>query len=380
MVDQVGNHVHTSHPWRSERPESWFNEPGLCRDNDGWNVRPETCWFEPYLPDHRYEEPEVAVAVAVDAAWWVERADLDGFRVDAVKHMPHEFGYALRAYVDRLFADGNAEFFMLGETFVGSWSAEAGDLLKEYLGAGELDGQFDFPLYWELVRVLGRGEGGFAGLDRVVTESEAYYGSDAVMSSFLGNHDVPRFITHAARPAPFDLWGNGARELGWDDQRRPTQPVSAAPYDRMIQAYAFLMTMPSIPLVYYGDEMGLAGAGDPDNRRPFPGESGLTADQERLRDAVGTLGRFRRGSRALRRGTRRTVLVEDDVYAFVRASGAEAVLTVLSRGAIRATIPVPEPFEDGDVLVPVLGGDGATVVGSSVTLDLPAEGVLVLRR
>ena len=380
LVDAVGNHVHSSHPWRSQRPDSWFNEPGLCRDNDGWNVRPETCWFEPYLPDLRYEESDVPRTVAVDAAWWVEVAELDGFRVDAVKHMPHEFGYALRAYIDRLFVHSNASFYMVGETFVGTWSPATGDSLKAYISPSEIDGQFDFPLYWELLRVIGRGEGSFRELDGVVVASEGYYGPHAVMSTFLGNHDVPRFITHAQGAPPFDLWGNGAQALAWDDGNRPGQPLDAAPYDRAVQAFSFLLTMPGVPLIYYGDEVGMPGAGDPGNRRVFPESSELNGQQERLRAAVGALGRFRRTSRALRRGQRRSVLVEDGVYAFVRSAGSEGVLTVLSRGGGRVSVAVPAPFSDGDELVTVVGPDGVSVVDGRVELDLPPGGAAVLAR
>lgn len=380
LVDAVGNHVHTSHPWRADKPESWFNGPGLCRDDDGWNVRPETCWFEPYLPDLRYEEPAVPRTVAEDAAWWVETADLDGFRVDAVKHMPHEFGYALRAYVDQLFVHSNTTFYMVGETFVGTWSPATGDSLKAYISPSEIDGQFDFPLYWELLRVVGRSEGTFHDLESVIAQSEGYYGPHAVMSTFLGNHDVPRFITHAEDQPPFDMWGNGGKEVAWDDNRRPGQPSYAAPYDRAVQAFAFLMTMPGVPLIYYGDEVGLPGAGDPGNRRVFPADEPLNAHQTRLKAAVGDLGRFRRGSRALRRGQRRTVLVENDVYAFVRSSGGEAVVTVLSRSGGRVTVALPEPFADGDSLTTVLGPEGVQVSGGRIEIDLPERGAAVLAR
>jgi glycosidase len=376
LIDWVGNHVHDEHPWRRDNPD-WFNGPGLCRDNDGWNQRPETCWFEPYLPDLRYEVPGVTEAVADAGAWWVQETDLDGFRVDAVKHMPHNFGYTLRARIDPLFKHSNTPFYMVGETFVGDWNVGNGNLLKAYVRPGELDGQFDFPLYWELLKVIGRREGNFRDLERVVAASENFYGPSAIMSSFLGNHDVPRFVSHAWQP-PFDLWGNGGRDIGWDPNRRPGQPSEAEPYKRLEQAFAFLMTMPEVPLIYYGDEVGLAGAGDPDNRRVMPAEGALNVHQRALRERVGLLGALRRESGALRRGTRATLATEDGWYAYQRRLGQEAVVVVLSRDGGSFTVRPSAPINNGDVLRDAITGNTFTVQGGGVTLQLPANGAAVL--
>lgn len=376
LVDWVGNHVHDEHPWRGQNP-GWFNEPGLCRDNDGWNVRPETCWFEPYLPDIRYEVAGVPEAVAGHAAWWVRQGDLDGFRVDAVKHMPHNFGYTLRAYVDHAMRDADLSFYMVGETFTGTWSQDTGNLLRAYVNAGELDGQFDFPVYWELLRAVGRHEGSFRDLDGVVQASEDFYGASAVMSSFLGNHDVPRFISHAYQP-PFDVWGNGGRDIGWDPARRPGQPGEAWPYQRLQQAFTFLMTMPEVPLIYYGDEVGLAGAGDPDNRRFMPQEQGLNDHQRGVRAHVQRLGALRRDSRALRRGQRRTLAVDDSHYAYLRSAGSEAVVVILNRAPGSYTVSAPAPLQEGQTLRDVIGQRDVTVQGGTVTVELPADGGAVL--
>jgi glycosidase len=378
LVDWVGNHVHETHPWRAEEPD-WFNGPGLCRDNDGWNVRPETCWFESYLPDLRYEVTGVSEAVAEHGAWWSREADLDGFRVDAVKHMPHNFGYTLRAYVDQAQRDASLPFYMVGETFTGTWSQETGDLLRAYVNPAELNGQFDFPVYWELLRAVARREGSFRDLDGVVRASEGFYGPDAIMSTFLGNHDVPRFVSHAWQP-PFDMWGNGGRDIGWDPGRRPQQPAEAQPYRRLEQAFTFLMTMPGVPLIYYGDEVGLAGAGDPDNRRPMPSDQSLNEHQRRLRGHVERLGALRRESRALRRGARQTLLAEDNWYAWVRSAGSEAALVILSRDGGQVTVRAPAPFAEGETLRDALSDRTATVQGGNVTLELPADGGAVLVR
>jgi glycosidase len=90
------------------------------------------------------------------------------------------------------------------------------------------------------------------------------------MSPWIGNHDVVRPI-HIAEDAPlFDEWSDGknsdpAKERTWANL--PEQPQTPEAYERLANAFAFLFTSPGAPLLYYGDEYGLAGGGDPDNRR-----------------------------------------------------------------------------------------------------------------
>ncbi len=380
LIDWVGNHVHNTHPWRTgARPDNWFNDYNLCRENDGWSQRPEMCWFEDYLPDLRYETPGVAEEIGAHGTWWVREANLDGFRVDAVKHMPHQFGQTLRAYIDPLFAHSNTSFYMVGETFTGTWSPATGDLLKAYLGAGELDGQFDFPVYWDLLRVIGRREGTFFDLDRTVQDSEGYYGPESVMSLFVGNHDVPRFVSHAWQP-PFDLWGNGGRDIGWDPARRPGQPTEAEPYERLEQAFSFVMTMPGIPLIYYGDEVGLAGAGDPDNRRPFPEGEPLIEARQHLLQHVQALGQIRREHPVLRRGQRRTIQVEEGLYAYVRELDSSVSLVVLARDGGEITVALPTSFSEGDTLRSLLDNTVVTVSQGRISLALPRNGSAIFVR
>ena len=129
----------------------------------------------------------------LDMRRWIDAADLDGFRIDAVKHMPHNLGFLLRAAVDRVFADSALHFYTVGETFVGLWSEDSANQLADYISVGELSGQFNFPLYWEIIRTIARRESGYEGfgnLDAVVQASEARFTPPAIMGNFLGNHEL----------------------------------------------------------------------------------------------------------------------------------------------------------------------------------------------
>ncbi len=69
----------------------WFRKVCQCGDDAngcGWSVRPFDCLFQPYLPDINWTIPETEKQFIADAVWnWIAAFDLDGFCVDAVKHV-----------------------------------------------------------------------------------------------------------------------------------------------------------------------------------------------------------------------------------------------------------------------------------------------------
>jgi len=90
----------------------------------------------------------------------------------------------------------------------------------------------------------------------------------------------------------------------WTGCGRGTTPQADgchAPCQRLAVAFAALLTLPGLPLIYCGDEVGLAGGGDPDNRRPMPW-SGLTAPQQQLKQTMAKLVAIRRAHPALKPG------------------------------------------------------------------------------
>jgi alpha-glucosidase len=130
-----------------------------------------------------------------------------------------------------------------------------------------LDGQFDFSIYFKMLDTIAREEGPLYELENEYLYSqEAYQG--ALMSNFLGNHDVERFISHASGQVS-SLWGDGLCPDG--EWRGPAEaPQNEKPYQLLELAWTWLLTHPGTSLIYYGDEIGLAGYHDPDNRQMMP--------------------------------------------------------------------------------------------------------------
>jgi glycosidase len=192
------------------------------------------------------------------------------------------------------------------------------------------------------------------------------------MTTWIGNHDIPRPIHFANREAPVSSCREGSNVWnGWS--WRPSQPSEAAPYERLAVSFAILMTNPGIPLIYYGDEIGLAGGGDPDNRRMMPwSDAALNAHQRELRSQVRSLARLRARTRALTRGRRRTLSVDRDTWVYAMGgcgSAAPDVTVAINRADATRSVTIP-----GGAYTDLL--TDAPVDGGSVSL--PARSYLVL--
>ncbi|MFT7622877.1 MAG: glycosidase [Myxococcota bacterium] len=328
LVDLVANHLHDSHPFVSANPH-WFHDYLSC-GGGGFENAPIECWFESYLPDIDYRQDAVVEEMSEAALWWVREADLDGFRIDAVKHMHDNFVRTLRHRIqEQLETIPGAVFWTVGETFTGDWGGGSGPnetTIKKYVAPHMLHGQFDFPMYWRLLQVFARGESSPLGMTDLLEQSFGYYGADALMSNFLGNHDVPRFMSHAAGQIG-DMWGNGAKEQGWDAP--PQWPTDAEPYERLKLAWSFLFTINGAPLIYYGDEIGMPGAGDPDNRRPMVFD-GWNDKQQAIYDHIGVIAAVRRAHPALSRGSYKTLATNDAILAYERSLDADRVVVLLN--------------------------------------------------
>ncbi|MGM0578725.1 MAG: alpha-amylase family glycosyl hydrolase [Myxococcota bacterium] len=368
LVDLVINHVHEDAPeWQEHQDDGWFNLDGVCRDQD-WE-HPETCWFEPYLPDLAHQRDVVVERITDVALQWAIEADLDGFRVDAVKHVHRHALHTLRAKLDRrIEAGSDVPFWTVGETFTGGWGGGTGseeNLIKAYIGPSQLYGQFDFPLFWAVLGAFAHETTPLSRLGEVMVGSAGFYGPDAIMASFLGNHDVARFVSVAAGDVPEQCPG-GSGAVGWECP--PAQPSDPEPYRRLERAFTFLAAAPEIPLIYYGDEIGLAGAGDPDNRRPMPWGD-IPDRREQIRDRVGALMQARRDSRALRRGDVSVVSSYDDLLVFTRTDGDDRAVAAFNLGDAEQSVVVSA--DAGATLEEAVEGATLTAGADGFTIALP---------
>jgi Maltooligosyl trehalose synthase len=239
--------------------------------------------------------------------------------------------------------------------------------IADFVGPNMLDAQFDFPLYDTIIPTFAFGSLGFEVLEDSLRASEQVYGRTVPMSPLLGNHDKSRFMAYADGdlPPPGTV---DEEEVGWAEDLRVDDPAA---YKKLKMAMTFLMTIDGVPMIYYGDEIGMTGAGDPDNRRMMRFGDDVSEPEAAVKAHFSRLAHERRDNRALYLGSRRVLEAAGDRYAFVRSCAEDGALVVFNRGdeAAYFDLSVGPELQDGP-LRDVLSGKKLEVREGSVTLTL----------
>ncbi|MEE4177690.1 MAG: alpha-amylase family glycosyl hydrolase [Bacteroides sp.] len=368
MLDFVSNHVHQENPLIKEHPE-WATElnlPDGRRNLRLWDEQRLTTWFDEFLPSLDYSNPEVVKVMTDSAFFWIEEFKLDGFRHDATKHIPQEFWRALtRKLKEDHMAPKGQRLFQIGETFGNR------ELIGSYVGSGLLDGQFDFNLYFDARSAFAIDKVSFKMLDFSLHQTFNQYGFVHLMGNITGNHDMARFISLAGGGLGFD---EDQSEAGWNRNVGVGDPVG---YDKLASLTAFIMTIPGVPVIYYGDEIGLPGAGDPDSRRPMKFDN-LSDHEQKLKEKTSKMANLRNNYPVFVYGDFQTLLAEDEVYAYARSYFGQTGLVVFNKSGEEKTISIAlsqrlsEPFYNEHF------GSDFSFKDNTLTLTLPANSFEVL--
>jgi glycosidase len=202
------------------------------------------------------------------------------------------------------------------------------------------------------------------------------------MTPYVGSHDTPRFVTVASYRGQDGAHPPGKAGNKWSDIAGP--PPDAEPYQRHRLALSWLLTQPGAPLIYYGDEYGEWGGGDPNNRVMWRGNASLAGEEQATLDRVRALGAARKELAALRRGGYQSLHGTEDVLVYARQAGSEVAVVALSRAAGSTTTSVTLPpglgLGDGTVLRDRLGGAAVTVSGGKLSVTLPGRGAALYAR
>lgn len=326
LLDFVSNHVHEKNPLIINNP-SWATDLILENGQENiriWDEQRLTTWFDRFLPTIDLTIPQAAEAMADSALYMLVKYNLDGFRHDATKHIPTSYWQRLTQKINTNLP--NKSIYQIGETF------GSRELIGSYISSDKLDGQFDFNLYFDSRLVFAEDSVGFPTLYNSLMESFEYYSNHSLMGNISGNHDIPRFISYASKGLSFY---EDEKEAGWN---RNVEIVDTIGYNKLKLLSAFNLTIPGVPVIYYGDEIGMVGAGDPDNRRPMIFDD-LNKYQKDVKTAIKKLFKLRINNIALIYGEFNLIHVSDDLFIYERVYLNNKVVVMLNKSDKAKPIP-----------------------------------------
>jgi len=376
LIDYVVNHTGPEHPWIKHPPSpSWFHgtpenhlspvytfsaltDPHATPDQKRGILEG---WFANMLPDLNTDDPLVSQYLLTNALWWTESTHLDGFRLDTFPYSSRSFWSQWLYQVHQVYpmVDSLGEVSDRDVTITSFFDGGR----KQFDGVdSRVSTIFDYPLYHALRDVLLRGQPVQRMID--VLQRDWLYAHPETLVTFIGNHDTSRFA-------------------GEPDNSK----------EKLKAAFSLLFTLRGIPQIYYGDEIGMHGGDDPDNRRDFPGgfpgdprnafvASGRTLDEQEIFGHVQELLRLRRSHPALRHGHQWHIAWDDAFYAFVRETSEEKLLVIFNNAVAPRDITLKiegGPLQDARRLDKLFGFGRAQVQEETVLISIPATSLSVYR-
>lgn len=364
LLDVVVNHTGYNHPAvRDPNFDGWFHREGARNPFSQYQLERGSLAG---LPDLAVEKDEVARYIIDAHKEWVDTTGVDGFRVDAIRHVPASF---LQDF-DSSVREGKEDFITIGEVF---WND------PHYLARYQKETQnslFDFPLMQAVLDVFGgnpeqslsdrvkqfnetkehnmgqalmdltkQGGSSMEKLSKVFAVDEAYE-NPRLLSTILDNHDTNRFLTHAGGSV-----------------------------EKLKTASGFLFAVRGTPSLYYGTESGFEGQlghnrqdmvfdADPDLHRHFQ-----------------KLIQVRKESETLQLGTQTELLVKEDAYAFTRVLPGKEVVCAFNNAETEQTLRIPldqTQISDNQKLRSLLDGGEHTVRDGFLEVTLAPKGFAYL--
>ncbi|WP_194778237.1 alpha-amylase family glycosyl hydrolase [Pararhodonellum marinum] len=369
VIDLIINHTSDRHPWfleakkgsdnpyrdyyvwaKADTIADFINKKTITLDSD--NIRQ---WHDPGygedfyygffvgdMPDLNFDNPKVREEIYEIGRFWLEEIGVDGFRLDAAKHIfpddrpedNHAFWKEFRSEMEKIKPD----VYLVGEVY------DMKEVVAPYLPG--LPALFNFDFHYTLLEAYEKGDGMLlAKKQKDILDFYDGITDDFIDATFSSNHDQPRLLSKH---------GNDPKKLK--------------------QSIAVLMTMPGAPYLYYGEEIGMLGEKpDPNIREPFlwdlkENDSGratwiepkFSKDQTvkplAVQKSTGNsffgfykeIIRLRNSNRALALG--KLELTENSypksIMAYERSTDNQSLMVFHNLGAEPVTVQVPENYRD----------------------------------
>ncbi|MCY1479798.1 Neopullulanase 2 [compost metagenome] len=336
IKDYVTNHWGAEHWMYKDLPTyDWVHQfPGFSQSNYRMTTQFDTnasaidsknCmdgWFVPSMPDLNQSNPLVLNYLIQNAIWWIEYADLDGFRVDTYSYND-KVGIAkwTKAITDEYpYFNIVGEVWMHDQAQMSYWQKDSPiSAIQSY--NSYLPSVMDFTLHDAFGSVFNEDKASWNdGMIKVYDNfaNDFLYANTNNLLTFVENHDTGRF-----------------------------NQIYKNDFKKYQMAIALIATVRGIPQTYYGSEIGMAGdkgKGDADIRQDFPGgwngdknnafvKSGRTEEQNKFFDFTSKLFQWRKNKTVIHTGKMTHYIPEDNVYVYFRHDDKETVMVVINNAA-----------------------------------------------
>lgn len=341
VLDYVTNHWGLQHWMIKDLPtHDWINQfetytqtnhkRTLVHDINASKIDTKECfdgWFVPSMPDLNQRNPLVLNYLTQNAIWWIEYANLDGFRVDTYNYAePSAIAKWTKAITNE-YPNFNivGEISMRDQAQLSYWQKDS-PIGKIQNFNSHLPSVMDFILSDDLLSVFNEDEGGWGrGMEKIYDNfsNDFLYPNINNLLIFAENHDTHR-VNH--------VYNNDIRKYK--------------------MAMTILATVRGIPQTYYGSEIGMAGNkdnGDADIRQDFPGgwegdannaftKEGRTFLQNQYFDFTSKLFNWRKNKSAVHFGKMTHYIPENNVYVYFRYNTSESVMVLINNSNDTRTV------------------------------------------
>lgn len=337
VMDYVTNHWGISHWMMKDLPTKdwihWFKEgeDGFKRSNYKTSTQFDTNasdidkkyaldgWFDKTMPDLNQKNPLVLKYLTQNAIWWIEYADLGGFRVDTYPYNDKE---AMAKWAKAI-TDEYPKFNIVGESWlytaaqISAWQKNS----KTGEAAGynsNLPSVMDFMLFADMPKAFKEKESWNTGMIKLYDSfsSDFLYPDINNVMVFFENHDTER----------------------WNE-------IFNADPNVYKMGLTLISTVRGIPQIYYGSEVGMRGnkekGGDADIRRDFPGgwksdkqnafnPATQTTEQKEFYQFTQKLLNWRKGKDVIHTGKTKNFVPKDGVFTYFRYNDKESVMVIIN--------------------------------------------------
>ena len=330
---------------------SWFNFRCWPHDYAAW-------WGVPSLPETNENDKSFSEFITGEngvLTHWMD-CGVKGWRLDVADELPDEIIDKIRATIKAKDPDA----FLLGEVWEDATNKISYGYRRRFLRGRQLDSVMNYPLADAIINFV-KGENARELIDLVLTQVENYPTPALnTLMNHIGSHDTARILTRLATEE------NGDRE--WQSKRVLSDGERSHAKKLLRLAVTLQYTLPGVPSVFYGDEAGVTGYGDPFCRATYP----YGAEDFDLIDFYRALGNIRRENKAFCDGEFIPLYSEIGYIVFIRKSGDNEILTAVNRWHEAAEITLPEDFQNAEVLY----GD----VPNGRHLSLSPYGITILKK